>query len=151
VTDMKKKLFLTMLLAAASFTAFAYNPYAPNSFDSVSPKSWDYRTVRTLCSEGKAPDYDEKFFNRGEITRYELAGIIKNLLENNSQKGDDGETLVKLKKEYARELESLGYKEEKKRPEGKPIFEISGDGRIRYNNDGKADGRVRVGATANIG
>ena len=49
---MKKKLFLTMLLAAASFTAFAYNPYAPNSFDSVSPKSWDYRTVRTLCSEG---------------------------------------------------------------------------------------------------
>lgn len=147
---MKKKLFLTMLFAAASFTAFAYNPYAPNSFDSVSPKSWDYQTLLALCKEGKAPDYDEKFFNRGEITRYELAGIIKNLLENNSREGDDGASLKKLKKEYARELESLGYHEEKKKPEGTPIFEIGGDGRIRYNNDGKADGRVRIDARAHI-
>lgn len=148
---MKKKLFLTLLFAAASFTAFAYNPYAPNSFDSVNPKSWDYQTALALCREGKAPDYDEKFFNRGEITRYELAGVVKNLLENNSQKGDDGQKLTKLKKEYARELESLGYHEEKKKPGGTPIFEIEGDGRIRYNNDGKADARVRIETRANIG
>ncbi|MEE3453018.1 hypothetical protein [Dialister sp.] len=148
---MKKKLFLTLLFAAASFTAFAYNPYAPNSFDSVNPKSWDYQTALSLCREGKAPDYDERFFNRGEITRYELAGVVKNLLENNSQKGDDGQKLAKLKKEYARELESLGYHEEKKKPGGTPIFEIGGDGRIRYNNDGKADARVRIETRANIG
>lgn len=43
---MKKTLFLTALLAAASITGFAYNLYAPNSFDPVSPKSWDYRTVK---------------------------------------------------------------------------------------------------------
>ena len=45
---MKKTVFLTALLAAASITGFAYNLYAPNSFDPVSPKSWDYRTVETL-------------------------------------------------------------------------------------------------------
>ena len=53
--------------------------------------------------------------------------------------------------EFARELEALGYREEKKIPEGKPMLEMSGDGRIRYNSDGDADGRVRVNTRWRIG
>lgn len=151
MTDMKKTVFFTALLAAASITGFAYNLYAPNSFDPVSPKSWDYRTVETLCREGKAPSYTTDFFSRGSMTRYELASVIKDMLEHHNEKDKDHESLMKLKKEYARELEALGYREEKKIPEGKPMLEMSGDGRIRYNSDGDADGRVRVNTRWRIG
>lgn len=115
---MKKTVFLTVLLAAASITGFAYNLYAPNSFDSVSPKSWDYRTVETLCREGKAPSYTADFFSRGSMTRYELASVIKDMLEHHNEKDKDHESLMKLKKEYTRELEALGYREEKRFPKG---------------------------------
>mgnify|MGYP000040084051 CR=1 FL=1 len=141
---MKKTMFLTALLAAASITGFAYNVYAPNSFDAVSPASWDYKTVETLCREGKAPSYTEDFFRRGSMTRYELASVIKDMLEHHDRNDKDHGSLMKLKKEYARELEALGYREEKKTAEGKPVLEMGGDGRIRYSSDGDADGRVRI-------
>lgn len=85
------------------------------------------------------------------MTRYELASVIKDMLEHHNEKDKDHESLMKLKKEYARELEALGYKEEKKIPEGKPMLEMSGGGRIRYNSDGNADGRVRVNTRWRIG
>ena len=148
---MKKTMFLTALLAAASITGFAYNVYAPNSFDAVSPASWDYKTVETLCREGKAPSYTEDFFRRGSMTRYELASVIKDMLEHHDRNDKDHGSLMKLKKEYARELEALGYREEKKTVEGKPVLEMGGDGRIRYSSDGDADGRVRVNTRWHIG
>ena len=107
--------------------------------------------METLCQEGKAPSYTIDFFSRGSMTRYELASVIKDMLEHHNEKDKDHESLMKLKKEYARELEALGYREEKKIPEGKPMLEMSGDGRIRYNSDGDADGRVRVNTRWRIG
>lgn len=107
--------------------------------------------METLCREGKAPSYTTDFFSRGSMTRYELASVIKDMLEHHNEKDKDHESLMKLKKEYARELEALGYREEKKIPEGKPMLEMSGDGRIRYNSDGDADGRVRVNTRWRIG
>lgn len=95
---MKKTMFLTALLAAASITGFAYNVYAPNSFDAVSPASWDYKTVETLCREGKAPSYTEDFFRRGSMTRYELASVIKDMLEHHDRNDKDHGSLMKLKK-----------------------------------------------------
>lgn len=149
MSDMKKTMFLTTLLAAASITGFAYNVYAPNSFDPVNPKSWDYRTVYSLTEEGKAPSYTKEFFSRGGITRYELASVIKNMLEHHDGKDRDHEALMKLKKEYARELEALGYKEEKDISPRKGI-DFSGDGRIRYSDGSAVDGRVRVNTTWHI-
>lgn len=148
---MKKALFLTVCFASLTLTGFAYNVYAPNSFDPVNPKSWDYQTVQSLCREGKAPSYTNDFFSRGSVTRYELASVIKDMLEHHQTGDADHAALMKLKKEYARELEALGYKEEKKIPEGKPILEMSGDGRIRYSSDGRVDGRVRTGGTWHLG
>lgn len=143
---MKKTLLLAALFAALSIEGFAYNVYAPNSFDEVSPKSWDYRTVYSLTEEGKAPSYTKSFFGRGSMTRYELASVIKDILQHDDGDGDRA-VLMKLKKEYARELSALGYKEERKGSKGKPIFEMSGDGRLRTSSDGDADGRIRIGTT----
>ena len=58
---------------------------------------------------------------------------------------------MKLRKDYARELEALGWKPPKRQPsKEKPILEIGGDSRIRYNNGGDADARVRVAGRWNI-
>lgn len=143
---MKKKiLWLAGLLAALSAEAFAYNIYAPNSFDTVSPKSWDYRTVEELLKKGKAPDYTADFLKNGAVTRYELACVLKNMLDNEKPKDPDQEVLRKLRQEYERELDALGYKKPRAKPvPGKTLFEFTGDGRIRAGKDGNADGRVRT-------
>ena len=84
------------------------------------------------------------------LTRYEIASVVKNILESVPAK-DQTEDMARLKKEYTRELEAQGYREKKKKEERKPILEISGDTRVRYKNDGGSDARARVNTTWHIG
>lgn len=140
-----KKLILTLLLAIACVPAWA----APNSFEIVKESSWDYRAARTLTEEGKAPAYTTAFFDKA-LTRYEIASVVKNILESVPAE-DQTEDMARLKKEYARELEAQGYREKKKKDERKPILEISGDTRVRYKNDSGSDARARVNTTWHIG
>ena len=147
---MNRIVAITVFIAAFAANVSAYNWYAPNSFDTVKKDSWDYKAVYTLCEEGKAPDYTTSFFSK-ELTRYEIASVIKNVLDNQKDTPAD-ENLAKLKKEYSRELEALGYKEPKKKGSNvKPIFEISGDTRVRYNSDSEVDARARVNTKWHIG
>lgn len=146
-----KKFLLTALLATIAIPCFAYNWYAPNSFDTVKKDSWAYHAVYTLCEKGEAPDYSLGFFDK-ELTRYELASVIKNILEH-QEETDDNDTLQRLKKEYARELEAQGYREKKKKSADsvKPLFEIHGDSRVRYHSESEADARARINGTWHIG
>ena len=146
-----KKFLLTTLFATLTIQCFAYNWYAPNSFDTVKKDSWDYQAVYTLCEKGEAPDYSVGFFDK-ELTRYELASVIKNILDH-QEDTEDNDTLIRLKKDYARELEALGYRDKKKKPSDgvKPLFEIHGDSRVRYNSQSEADARARINGTWHIG
>lgn len=133
---------------------FAYNFYAPNSWETVDPKSWHYQALYQMCRENKAPSYTEDFFSRGMLTRYEMASLLKDILENKEQSGFDEEskkTLDKLKKEYSRELHVLGWKEEKNKDRNEPIVEIGGDARIRWRKGEGTDARVRAGGRWNVG
>ena len=76
-----KKLILTLLLAIVCVPAWASPWDAPNSFEIVKESSWDYRTVRALTEEGKAPAYTTAFFDK-TLTRYEIASVVKNILES---------------------------------------------------------------------
>ena len=145
-----------IIIAAICFLFFgivaeAYNLYAPNSWEPVRKESQDYRMIYSLCESGRAPAYDKNFFNRGSITRYELASILKNILESADKEAfseEEKTNLAELKKNYRRELDTLGYKEEKSKKE--PIIEISGDARIRWTKGEDTDARARVGAKWNI-
>lgn len=77
----EKNYFAALCFLSFSLTAAAYNTYAPNSWDTVKKEAWDYQAVYDLCEKGRAPDYDRNFFNRGSLTRYELASVLKNILE----------------------------------------------------------------------
>lgn len=127
--------------------------HAPNSWDTVKKEAWDYQAVYDLCEKGRAPDYDRNFFDRGSLTRYELASVLKNILEA-EKKGstltdEERKKLAHLKKEYIRELDALGYSDEKEKKE--PIIEISGDARVRWTKGEENDARIRTGAKWNIG
>ena len=142
---MKKIIFAALWFLSFSLTAAAYNTYAPNSWDTVKKEAWDYQAVYDLCEKGRAPDYDRNFFDRGSLTRYELASVLKNILEA-EKKGstltdEERKKLAHLKKEYIRELD------EKK----EPIIEISGDARVRWTKGEENDARIRTGAKWNIG
>lgn len=78
---MKKIIFAALWFLSFSLTAAAYNTYAPNSWDTVKKEAWDYQAAYDLCEKGRAPDYDRNFFDRGSLTRYELASVLKNILE----------------------------------------------------------------------
>lgn len=115
-------------------------------------EAWDYQAVYDLCEKGRAPDYDRNFFDRGGLTRYELASVLKNILEA-EKKGlllqRKRRKTYSFEKEYARELDALGYSDEKEKKE--PIIEISGDARVRWTKGEENDARIRTGAKWNIG
>ncbi len=145
-----RKLLTAITLAAAlaaATPAFAYPWSAPNSFETVKKGTWDYKAAYTLCEKGEAPDYTTAFFDR-ELTRYELASLIKNALEHTAP-SERSEDLNKLKKAYERELEAQGYSEKRKRSGVKPIYEIHGDTRVRSGSD-TTDARARVEGTWHI-
>ena len=100
---MKKIIFAALCFLSFSLTAAAYNTYAPNSWDTVKKEAWDYQAAYDLCEKGRAPDYDRNFFDRGSLTRYELASVLKNILEA-EKKGaafteEEKKKLIRLKKE----------------------------------------------------
>ena len=148
---MKKIIFAALWFLSFNLTAAAYNTYAPNSWDTVKKEAWDYQAVYDLCEKGCAPGYDVNFFNRGSLTRYELASVLKDILEA-EKKGstltdEERKKLARLKKEYIRELDALGYSDEKK----EPVIEIRGDARVRWTKGEENDARIRTGAKWNIG
>ena len=147
---MKRWELLLAGLLLCSFPASAYNIYAPNSFEEVKPESYAYQTLRQMCEQGKIPGYTTSFFDSGRnISRYELAGVLQNALtKGNNLSAEDKGALQKLKKEYARELEARGYKEDK--PEQKPVLEIHGDARLRETKGEGADARLRTRVTWHI-
>lgn len=149
----EKNYFCGTLVLFFSLTAAAYNTYAPNSWDTVKKEAWDYQAVYNLCEKGCAPGYDVNFFNRGSLTRYELASVLKDILEA-EKKGstltdEERKKLARLKKEYIRELDALGYSDEKEKKE--PVIEIRGDARVRWAKGEENDARIRTGAKWNIG
>ena len=148
---MKKIIFAALWFLSFSLTAAAYNTYAPNSWDTVKKEAWDYQAVYGLCEKGCAPGYDVNFFNRGSLTRYELASVLKDILEA-EKKGstltdEERKKLARLKKEYIRELDALGYSDEKEKKE--PVIEIGGDARVRWTKGEENDARIRTGAKWN--
>lgn len=144
-------LMALFLALAGGMGAYAYNVQAPNSFDDADRGSWEYKAVETMCSEGKSPKYDASYFEGNRhISRYELAGVIIDLLDNGKDLTDEEEaSLAKMEKSYSRELAARGWhapEEEKKQP----ILEIHGDLRLRHTKGEGDDARARLGFQYNV-
>lgn len=147
-----KKFFAAFALAlCVAGGASAYNVQAPNSFDDAGRGSWEFKAVQKMCEEKKSPEYDASYFkDNAHISRYELAGVIMDLLENGRGLSEEDETqLSRMKKSYRRELEARGWKEPERERE-KPLMEIHGDLRVRHTKGEGNDARARVGFQYNV-
>lgn len=137
-------------LAAAFFTAAAFSVSAANPFADVEESSWGYRAVCRLSEEGVVAGYPDGTF-RGDknVTRYEMAEIIGKLLAARERlTAEQQETVDRLVKEYAAELQNLGVRVselEKKKGNISFLTEIRVQGIDRYDNVYTGDKHYELG------
>lgn len=137
-------------LAAAFFTSAAFSVSAANPFADVEESSWGYRAVCRLSEEGVVAGYPDGTF-RGDknVTRYEMAEIIGKLLAARERlTAEQQETVDRLAKEYAAELQNLGVRVselEKKKGNISFLTEIRVQGIDRYDNVYTGDKHYELG------
>ena len=85
------------------------------------------------------------FLPERKATRYELADVIIDLLDEGRNLDDhDRQLLDRMKISYSRELDARGWKEKKQNGPGSSA-EVGGDIRISKTTGKDADGRIRAG------
>lgn len=137
-------------LAAAFFTAAAFSASAANPFADVEESSWGYQAVCRLSEEGVVAGYPDGTF-RGDknVTRYEMAEIVGKLLAARERlTAEQQETVDRLAKEYAAELQNLGVRVselEKKKGNINFLTEIRVQGIDRYDNVYTGDKHYELG------
>lgn len=137
-------------LAAAFFTAAAFSVSAANPFADVEESSWGYQAVCRLSEEGVVAGYPDGTF-RGDknVTRYEMAEIVGKLLAARERlNAEQQETVDRLAKEYAAELQNLGVRVselEKKKGNINFLTEIRVQGIDRYDNVYTGDKHYELG------
>lgn len=85
---------------------------AAGGFDDVPRDNWSYGAIQTLLKDGVIDSFDDNTFNGQKIvTRFEMAQIIRRAtnkaVNSSSVSSSDKELIIKLSKEYGKELNQL--------------------------------------------
>lgn len=154
---MKKRFLKTAVLSALTVT-FAVPAFAADShelFGDVPTGHWAYDAVMSLGEAGLVDGYEDGSFGGDRtLTRYEMAKIVDNLMEQSDTSEEHKALIDELATEFAGELDSLrdDVKEVKEEQER---ISFSGDARIRYaaleDSGDKTDYRARLGVDAKLG
>ncbi|MGE1062331.1 hypothetical protein NXG27_06830 [Megasphaera paucivorans] len=103
---MKRKLmiFVSLMMMMAG-SVMAYNPYAPNPFDTMERTSWEYKAVYDLTKAGLTGSDMSKFSPAYSLTRYEMAQMVAVAIQNR-QKATAGqkEEIDKLQDSFSEDL-----------------------------------------------
>ena len=103
----------TLAIAMASVT------YAANPFSDVPTTHWAYKAIQKAVDAGVLEGYDGKFHGQKLINRYQMAVIVKRILDNVGSAGgagaagmssDDVKNLEAMMIEFADELALLNVK-----------------------------------------
>ena len=93
--------FVIMTIGSAA----AYNPYAPNPFDTMERNSWEYTSLCTLSKEGLTGADMSKFSPTYSLTRYEMAQMVETAMRNRNRATEaQKETIDKLAEAFANDL-----------------------------------------------
>jgi hypothetical protein len=103
---MKRKLmiFVSLMMMMAELV-MAYNPYAPNPFDTMERTSWEYKAVYDLTKAGLTGSDVSKFSPAYSLTRYEMVQMVAAAIQNR-QKATTGqkEEIDKLQESFSEDL-----------------------------------------------
>ncbi|SMC38917.1 S-layer homology domain-containing protein [Sporomusa malonica] len=141
---MNKRL-LKVAVTTALTVAFAVPAFA-NPFSDVPAKHWAYDAVNKLAKAGVVTGFGDGTYKGDKtVSRYEMASMIATAMQK-SLNNDQKETVDKLSKEFATELNEMGVKIESLDKKVDNMVKISGDARVRYgdNTTQDTDFRARV-------
>lgn len=119
-----KRVFLLLLACfCLSLSAvFAYNPYAPNQFDTVERNSWEYQAAESLTKAGLTGFSLDRFAPSYQLTRYELTQMVENAIKNRARaSASQQKDIDRLQTEFAGDLGYLttkGEEAQKETPKG---------------------------------
>ena len=86
----------------------AYNPYAPNQFDTVEKTTWEYQSVSSLAKAGLTNGDVSKLTPSYNITRYEMAQLVQTIVDNREKAtATQKEQIDKLSEAFADDLKYL--------------------------------------------
>lgn len=109
---MMKRLWL--LTAAAVFfvcsgVAAAYNPYAPNPFDTMERTTWEYQYLCELTKDGLTGADMEKFSPSYPLTRYEMVPMVERAILNRNKATEEQQKKIdRLAQAFMSDLEAGG-------------------------------------------
>lgn len=93
-----------VLLIAGS--AAAYNPYAPNPFDTMEKNSWEYQYLYELSEAGLTQTDMHVFSPSYTLTRFEMAQMVAAAMRNRSHAtAQEQEKIDKLAQAFASDLQ----------------------------------------------
>jgi len=105
-----KKWFLLVcvLLGLMAGTACAYNPYAPNQFDTMERNSWEFKTVYSLSQAGLTGADMHKFDKSYALTRYEMTQMVAAAMKHRSAgTTEQRQQIDKLAETFSEDLKYL--------------------------------------------
>ncbi len=123
---------ICIILAAAVFAAFtsygAYNPYAPNPFDTMERSSWEYQYLQELTQDGLTGADMSKFSPGYQLTRFEMVPMVEQaILNRRKASGEQQLKIDRLAKAFAADLELGGSSLPRPEPAGQEFNWKKGD------------------------
>lgn len=106
---MKRILVILAAMACSMVMAVsAYNPYAPNQFDTMEKNTWEYQYVYDLSRDGLTGADMDKFTSSYTLTRYEMVQLIATAKERrNTATPQQQEKIDKLCLTFSEDLEYI--------------------------------------------
>lgn len=131
---MKKICMLAAALACCAVTlASAYNPYAPNQFDTMERNTWEYQYVYDLSKDGLTGASMAVFEPSYQLTRYEMSTYVAQAIRRRARANAEDQTKIdKLAQAFENDLKYVDENGESDKtvtitmPEGQP-FDWKGD------------------------
>lgn len=97
---------LAVLCLSLSAAVSAYNPYAPNQFDTMDRNTWEFQYLYDLTKEGITGADIQKFSPTYALTRYEMAQMVEVALQRRSKTtAAQQEKIDRLAKAFATDLQ----------------------------------------------
>lgn len=100
----------------------AYNPYAPNQFESMDRNTWEYQYLYDLTKDGVTGVSLGKFAATYQLTRYEMTQMVETALTRRSKAtAAQQEKIDRLAKAFATDLQYMNPTPEATPTEGQSI------------------------------
>lgn len=115
-------LAVIMMIGLGIVSSNAYNPYAPNQFESMDRNTWEYQYLYDLTKEGVTGASMGKFATTYTLTRYEMAQMVETAIQRRAKTtAAQQEKIDRLAQAFASDLQYMNPAPTTTEPQGQTI------------------------------